>query len=1233
MASSFFIKGKLASPRHFAIPKRFAARALLATAWRAGNTQFFSAIFARNVDELAAAFIFEWMPRDSFVHLHLHTEYSLLDGAVRMRELMKKAAEMDMPAIAITDHGNLFGAIEFYQEATAAGVKPIIGCEAYVAPVSHKQKTGADREYGHLTLLARDEDGYRNLMKLVSIAHLDGFYYRPRVDKELLQQYSRGLIALSGCLASDVNVALQADDVPQAKRQIDEYRSIFGAENFYIELHDHGIAQQKKCNATLPKLAREFGLGLVAANDVHFLQGEHHQSHDVMLCIGTNKLVNDERRMRYVRELYFKSPAEMRELFREFPEAIANTLEIAERCNVRLEFGQSKFPHYPVPEGKTREVLLRDLCGQGLRNRYGERAMNDSELRRRLDYEISVLETTGFVDYFLIVWDFIRFARERGIPVGPGRGSAAGSLVAYVLEITDVDPLQYGLIFERFLNPERVSPPDIDLDFCESRRGEVLDYVRQKYGERRVAQIITFNKLKARSVVRDVARVMGLSYAEGDRLAKMIPNELGITLNGRDDIDPESGIAKHIDGAIDKNPELKRAVATEPMTRELWKHASFLEGLSRGVGVHAAGVVIGDRDLTEYIPLCRDVNGKEVITQYPMNPLNDLGLLKMDFLGLKNLTVIELTAQLIRKREPGFDMKSIALNDQKAFDLYNRGETIGLFQMESGGMTSVSKQFDVRSVEDIMALIALYRPGPMELIGDYIKRKKGLTKIRYEHPLLEAICADTYGVMIYQEQVMAAASKLAGYSMGQADLLRRAMGKKDKEKMARERANFIAGCARTNNISEKKANAIFDLLEKFAGYGFNKSHSAAYGLISYQTAYLKATYPVEFMAGLLSNEINNTEKISVLVAECKRMRITILPPDINRSGLRFAPENGSAIRFGLAAIKNVGEVAMELTIREREGSGDFKSLEDFCRRLDSRIANRKMLESLVKCGAFDFVGRERGELFACIDDALAAASVAQRDRAAGQASLFGDAHEQILPARERSVTPWTDREKMNYEKELLGFYVTGHPLDAYAAVIAAGNYQTIASLNELSDRAIFRVAGSISQIDKKFTKKEGKPFAVIWIEDLSGTLELVVWNELYLECADKLVTGNVVAVRGKLDLRDESLRATAEKLRLLSPNHDAKANNGSSVSVLPLCLRFSCDAATNELREVREILSSSPGRTPVQLIFETDGQEPMRVHAGANYSVNVNVELKEKLARWLSSTLSDAIAAKASEKA
>jgi DNA polymerase-3 subunit alpha len=1151
------------------------------------------------------------MPRDSFVHLHLHTEYSLLDGAIRMRELMKKAAEFEMPAVAVTDHGNLFGAIEFYQEATNAGIKPIIGCEAYVAPRSHKEKANSLRDAAyHFTLLAENEIGYRNLVKLISTAHLDGFHYRPRIDKELLAQHSAGLIGLSGCLASEVNSAIQGNNIEKAKQAAAEYRDILGAENFFIEMHDHGIEEQHQCNRVLPKIAKDLGVGLVAANDVHFLSRNDHDAHDVMLCIGTGKMVQDESRMRYAPELYFKSPAEMRELFKDFPKAIDNTLAIGERCDVTIEFGRSKYPEYTVPAGQTREVYLRDLCYEGLEERYGERATTDQQLRERLAYELAVLEKTGFVSYILIVWDFIHFAKGRGIPVGPGRGSAAGSLIAYALGITDIDPLQYGLLFERFLNPDRVSPPDIDVDFCEARRGEVLEYVRQKYGERRVAQIITFGKLKAKSVVRDVGRVMGLPYRDADRIARMIPNELNITL----------------DSAAEKNPELKRAIATEPQTKQLFEYAKTLEGISRNAGVHAAGVVIADRDLSDYIPLCRDVKGNDVISQYPMGPLNDLGLLKMDFLGLKTLTVIEDTLALIHKRQPEFSMKKIPLDAKAAFDLYNRGETIGLFQMESGGMTNLSKQFEVKKLDDIIALIALYRPGPMELIPEYVKAKKGITPIKYLHPLLEEICADTYGVMIYQEQVMAAASKLAGYSLAQADLLRRAMGKKDKRTMAKERSNFIEGCARTNKIPEKKANAIFDLLEKFAGYGFNKSHSAAYGVISYQTAYLKSHYPVEFMAGLLSNEINNTDKISVFVGECKRMGIAILPPDIDKSALKFTPEEHDgkmAIRYGLAAIKNVGEAAMQLSIEERERAGDYISLDDFCGRIGTRIANRKMLESLIKAGAFDFIGRDRAELYACIDESLACAAAAHRDRTAGQVSLFDD-EMHAATTRQRAVTPWTDHEKLSYEKELLGFYVSGHPLDAYVDLFAAKNYQPISGLGDLEDRSQFRTAGAIAQVDKKFTRKEGKPFAVIWIEDLTGTIEVVVWNDVYVTVSEILAPGRVIEIRGTVDTRGDSLRATAQKVKLVT-REKSNGSNGDDKNVREavVLLQFSPATTSEELREVRELLASSPGHRRVQLLFDRPTGDPLRVDAGSDLRVDLTRDLEEKLTRWLVTTKSE----------
>ncbi len=1016
---------------------------------------------------------------------------------------------------------------------------------------------------------------------------------------------------------------MQSDNLAKARASAADFRDILGAENFFLELHDHGIEAQRKCNAALPGLAREFGLGLVAANDVHFLERSHHEAHDVMICIGTGRNVQDERRMHYVPELYFKTGAEMRALFPEHPEAITNTLEIAERCNLKLEFGTSKFPDYTPPAGKTREQYFRELCLAGFRARYGERAESEPELLQRLEFEIGVMLATGFVSYFLIVWDFIHYAKGRGIPVGPGRGSAAGSMVAYALGITDVDPIRFNLLFERFLNPERVSPPDIDIDFCQTRRGEVIEYVRQKYGERAVSQIVTFGTLGAKSVIRDVARVMGLKYADGDRIAKMVPTgpgNLNITLAE----------------AAQKNAELQQSIENEPATRQLWEHATLLEGLSRNAGIHAAGVVISDRDLSEYIPLMRGNEG-EVVSQFAMGPLTDLGLLKMDFLGLKTLTVIDDAVKLIRQREPDFDLTKIPFDDPGVFELLNRAEVVGLFQLD-GGMAGFCRQFDFRSLDDIVALNALYRPGPMDLIPDYIRRKRGETKIKYAHPLLAEACADTYGLMIYQEQVMAAARILAGYTLGQADLLRRAMGKKDKAKMAEERETFIAGCATANKISAKKASEIFDLLEKFAGYGFNKSHSVAYGLISYQTAFLKVHYPVEFMAGLLSNEVNNTEKISILVGECKRMGIPILPPDVNRSGLKFTPEEQpaaagdaeaprKAIRYGLAAIKNVGQGAMEIAIRERERGGDFVSLEDFCRRLDAKVANRKMLESLVKAGAFDFLGRERAELFDCVEESLAAASSSQRDRASGQVSLFDDLPPPAPKTGLRAVVPWTQHEAMTFEKELLGFYVTGHPLDAYAGTIAAGKYQTIISLSELADRATFRLAGAITQVDRKFTKREGKPFAVVWLEDLTGNLEVVLWNEVYVKVSELLLPGRVVAIQGTIDKRDDSVRATAQKLKVLAadasqpaaPAVEPTPTNGSApaTEASAMVLRFAPETTREDLREVRDILATSPGFMGVRLIFENAAGERVRLDAGNGMRVEATPELREKLARWL----------------
>ncbi len=1168
------------------------------------------------------------MSADSFVHLHLHTEYSMLDGANRIPDIMKKARDLGMPAVAMTDHGNLFGAIDFYQEAGRHGIKPIIGCEMYMAPgkLTEKQAASARDAAYHFTLLAQDETGYRNLVKLVSIGHLDGMYYKPRIDKEVLAQHSAGLIGMSACLKGEINQGILSDQPQKSREALDTFIQILGRENFFLELHDHGIEAQQRCNAALPALARDFNVGLVAANDVHFLERAHHEAHDVMLCIGTGANVADERRMRYVPELYFKSPAEMRALFAHHPDALDNTLRIAERCNLKLEFGKPKYPNYTPPEGLTQNQYLRDLCEAGLRARYRDRA-DAPEIRERLELELAILEKQGFVNYFLIVWDFIHWARQHGIPVGPGRGSAAGSMVAYVIGITDIDPIHYKLLFERFLNPERVSPPDIDVDFCQNRRPEVIDYVRQKYGDRAVAQIATFGTMGAKSVVRDVGRVMGLSYGDADRIAKMIPNELNITLAGEDKKNKETGQLEHIPGAIDKNPELKKAVETEAATAQLWQYATVLEGLKRNTGVHAAGVVISDRDLSEYVPLFR-ANDGSIVSQYAMGPLGDLGMLKMDFLGLKTLTVLTDAQALIRRTVPDFDISTIPVVDQPTFDLLNRGETVAVFQLESGGMVNVCRQFDIKDIEDINAILALYRPGPMDLIPDYIKRKKGQAKIKYAHKLLEKVCAETYGIFIYQEQVMQAAQVLAGYTLGGADLLRRAMGKKDKEKMAKEREKFIKGCYELNAIDEKKANDIFDLLEKFAGYGFNRSHSAAYAWVSYQTAYLKANFPVEFMAAVLSNEISNTDKISTFVAECKRMRIDILPPDVNRSALKFLPESTGdtpGIRYGLAAIKNVGEAAMEAAILERDTHGPFTSLDDFCSRLDSRKVNKKVLESLVKCGAFDWTGRERAALAADIDSTLAASASSQRDKASGQAALF-DSLIAAPPVRRAAihVPPWTKAEKLAFEKELLGFYVTGHPLDEFRADLESARYVPIHTLPEAEDKATVTIGGALISVEKRFTKKDSKPFAIVILEDLTGSVEVLVWNETFVKHGRFLELGKVVAITGKVDNREEAVRLSASEIRPITPTATNGNGNGHTPpppETTPIRLRLPHPATTErQLIDLRDTLTTNPGPRPVQVEFIDPAGRKLVMKLGPQFTVTLTPTLQSRLSEWLVSS-------------
>src|SRR5579859_4962776 len=896
------------------------------------------------------------MSHADFVHLHLHTEYSLLDGACRLDRLVDKAHELKFPALAVTDHGAMHGAIDFYKEARDKGIKPIIGCEVYVAPGSRLEKktsSGGRDVYHHLLLLAKDVTGYKNLIRLTTEAHLTGYYYKPRIDKELLAAHKEGLIAFSGCLASEIPDWIMRDQLPKAREAIDWFKQTLGADNFYLELQNHGIAEQAKVNRHLIQWAKEFGLKLVATNDVHYVEKSHSHAHDCLICIGTQTLLADTKRMRYEPEqFYLRTAEEMKARFADTPEAVRNTLEVAEKCNVEIEFGKLHYPVFTPPESFTREGYLRKLLAEGLFRRYtihakaegkefvvvgidnpnrlptypkSEAGSQKSEqnalsnpavaaavkvVMDRLKLELAVIEKTGFISYFLIVADFIRYGREHGISC-VARGSAAGSLVTYLLEIANVDPIRYGLLFERFLNPERVNPPDIDIDFADDRRGDVIEYVRKKYGNDSVAQIITFGTMGAKSVVRDVGRVMGLSYGECDRLAKMIPNDLKMDL------------AK----ALKQSPDFKTAYETEEVTRELVDTALILEDLTRNASVHAAGVVIGDQPLVNLLPLKTDEDGG-IVTQYAMNPVGELGLLKMDFLGLKTLTVIRNTCEMV-KATKGIDVPidNLPLDDAKTYDLLNKANTLGIFQLESGGMRDLCRKFQISSVEHITALIALYRPGPMDLIPDFIKRRHGEVKIEYEHPLLESISKETYGILIYQEQVMQAAQILGGYTLGGADLLRRAMGKKKVEEMAKHRDIFVKGCHEKNQIPKTKANQIFDLLEKFAGYGFNKSHAAAYAVVAYQTAYLKANYPVEFYCAMMTNDMSATDKLSEYIAEAREVGIEVLGPDVNESSVYFAPaQNGKAIRFGLAAIKGVGEIAVEAILKARQEHGKFKSL-------------------------------------------------------------------------------------------------------------------------------------------------------------------------------------------------------------------------------------------------------------------------------------------------------------------
>lgn len=1050
----------------------------------------------------------------NFVHLHLHSHYSLLDGANQLEAVVRRAAELKMPALALSDHGNLFGAVQFHDLALKYGVKPIIGCEVYVAREGRKSKNGRSDQSNHLVLLAKDATGYSNLVKLVSLGYLEGFYYRPRIDLELLQEHSEGLLGLSACLKGIVAWNLLQDQYSEAREEAGRLAEILGPGNFYLELQDHGLEEQKKVNSHVLNLARELDLPLVATNDCHYLTQEDSFAHDVLLCIQTGKTIHDENRLRYsTNEFYFKNAEEMDSIFAHVPEALSNTLEVAEKCNFELGEPENIFPEFQVPSDHTLDSYFGKVVQDGFDSRLerlkekenlGELRYPLSQYEKRLSQEVEIIKKMQFSGYFLIVWDFIRYARENQIPVGPGRGSVAGSLVSYAMRITDVDPLQYDLLFERFLNPERVTPPDIDIDFCMLRRGEVIDYVTSKYGRENVSQIITFGTMAARGAIRDVGRGLDIPYAEVDKIARLIPQT------------PDATLEK----AVQRVKELQEAARSDSPYAQLIQVAQQLEGLVRHASTHAAGVVIAPRPLIELIPLYKSTKD-EITTQYSMTDLERLGLLKMDFLALTTLTVIHQTvAQVKDQVGVTLALDRLDLNEKETFKLFCEGKTTGIFQFESSGMRDILRRLQPDRFEDLIALNALYRPGPIQggMIDDFIGRRQGQVNIEYEVAELDEILKETYGVIVYQEQVMQIASKLAGFSLGAADLLRRAMGKKKKTAMQAQRKQFLSGC-KERGIPAGKAERIFKLMDKFAGYGFNKSHSTAYALLAYQTAYLKTHYPVQFMAALLTSEMSNTDKIVKHLAECKEMGIRILPPDINASQLDFLA-SGKDIKFGLAAIRNVGESAIRAILRCRPKGDDFTSFSEFCENVDLRVVNRRALESLIKAGSFDSLGYHRKSLFEFLDRAIESGQKAQRDRLSGQKGLF------MAPEMTSAEGPvwdipdageWSDRQKWTYEKETLGYYVTGHPLRNYTRELEKfSKFSTLDITEEISGQEV-SVGGMITGLRQLRTRK-GDSMAAFELEDLSGTVQVLVWPNAYKRNSQLMENDVPVLVRGRCEL-------------------------------------------------------------------------------------------------------------------
>ena len=1144
-----------------------------------------------------------------FVHLHLHSHYSLLDGACTVNGLIEMAKKYEMESVAITDHGFMGSVIDMYQNFTKAGVKPIVGCEVYVSPTTRFDRNASIpniRGY-HLVLLAKDITGYHSLCKLMSEAAINGFFYKPRVDKELLAQYSEGLIAFSACIGGEVPQMILNKDLTVAEQRIGEYTDIFGKENFYLEIMDHGMEEEKLVNRHIVDLSKKLDLPLVATNDVHYLRKEHAKAHEIMLCIQTGSKLDDPKRFRFSGpEYYFKSPEEMKEIFKEVPEAVTNTVDIAERCGIEFKFAPD-VNHYPVYEYNQPEItekeFLRNICCTNMVDRYGfdPRELDtldeeQQEIVDRMDYELGVIDNSHYCSYFLVVADFIDYARQQKIPVGPGRGSGAGSVVAYLTYITNLDPLKYNLLFERFLNPERVSPPDFDIDFCEKRRSEVIEYVRNKYGADSVAQIGTYGTLKAKAVIKDVARVLGHTFDEGDRITKLIPP------------DPKMNLKK----AVKESEELRKLIEAEPYVQEIFKYAEVLEGINRQMGIHAAGVIIGDQRLDNLVPLTRGAKG-EVITSFPAVPCEELGLLKMDFLGLKTLTVIQTAVDNV-KQTCGIelDMGNVPLDDSKSFALLNRGDTVSVFQLESTGMQNLCRQFGVESLEHIIALIAIYRPGPMQFIPDFIARKKGEAPIEYDDPKMEDILKETYGIMLYQEQIMQVVQVLAGFSLGGADILRRAIGKKKVDVLAKQKEKFVKGCAEHNQISEKVANEIWEKIGKFAGYGFNKSHSAAYAFVAYQTAFLKANYPVEFMAAVLSAEIDNAEKIAFIMTECREMGINVLPPDVNSSGINFSVDDGS-IRFGLGAVKGCGEAAASKIIEARK-DGKFENFLDFCERCGDAM-NSRVIEHYTKAGAFDTFGLRRSQILAVADDTMGYAANRVKDRMAGQGSLFDllddSEQEEIFSIPVPDIPEFDENEILKYEKELLGFYVTGHPLGKYSEIVETYSTVKLINLNDLPDNIGIRTGGIVKSYSKRYGKKSGKPFGILDFEDLDTSHEAMVYasgleqleqDQLELESDMPILiealtrkneeTGQVGLIVQRVVPMEQVMKEYTEEIHL----HLFEGSN-----------------SPDDLRKLREICHENSGETDVILCISCLDDKYVFVEAGYNCKVTVTSAFLDKV--------------------